>query len=280
MKNCNPFLRQIFLSNHLPNQFFVKSYDCRFLYVLSGSGRLITDNESFELSADTLVYYPSGIAYFPKSDKNDRLDFITVNFDFTHEFEYNSGTLRPVPVKEFDPEKEQATFKATEEKIFSSAFAIKNAMFVRNDLLRLTTVFKNKNKYNKVLCSAILKVIILETLNHFSNPANYNEPVKRTIDFINNNYTHPINNEIIAKELNYHPYYLGAVFKKHTGSTIHEYLAEVRLKSSEELLLHTESPINEIAAKCGFQNPDHFSSRFKQKYGKSPTRWRNECKFI
>ena len=60
MKNNTPFLRYIALGNHLPNKSYVRAYDCRFFYVLSGKGTLFTEKGDFELCSDTLCYYPSG----------------------------------------------------------------------------------------------------------------------------------------------------------------------------------------------------------------------------
>ena len=86
MKNLEPYLRYIATTDYLPNKFFVKAYDCRFFFVLSGKGVFKTETESYPLSANMLVYYPSGTAYFLSSDPNDPMMFVTVNFDFSNSY--------------------------------------------------------------------------------------------------------------------------------------------------------------------------------------------------
>lgn len=53
-------------------------------------------------------------------------------------------------------------------------------------------------------------------------------------------------------------------------------LYQARLQSSTDLLRQTGLSIGEIAEKCGFVNIFHFSRRFKQTYGQSPSSWRKD----
>ena len=55
MEKLNPFLRYIAITSHLPNKDFVVAYDCRFFFVLSGEGELITDGKRFPLKENTLA---------------------------------------------------------------------------------------------------------------------------------------------------------------------------------------------------------------------------------
>ena len=58
-----------------------------------------------------------------------------------------------------------------------------------------------------------------------------------------------------------------------TGKTITEYINEVRLKKSIELLKSGNVNITEIAIICGFNDVNYFSRLFKKKYGVSPTKF-------
>jgi AraC family transcriptional regulator of arabinose operon len=48
-----------------------------------------------------------------------------------------------------------------------------------------------------------------------------------------------------------------------------------RLVLSADLLLHTGLAIGEIAERCGFANAFHFSRKFREAYGRSPSAWRS-----
>lgn len=55
-----------------------------------------------------------------------------------------------------------------------------------------------------------------------------------------------------------------------TGKTTTEYINEVRLKKSIELLKDGNMNITEIAINCGFNDVNYFSRLFKKRYGVSP----------
>ena len=91
-----PFVRYAAKTTYLPNRFLVKARDCRLFYVLGGSGKFITPENSYPLSPGSLVLYPAGHAYRPVSE--NELLFYTLNFDYnTHytRFETVLRRLRP-----------------------------------------------------------------------------------------------------------------------------------------------------------------------------------------
>ena len=130
MKNLNPYLRFVAKTSHLPNKEFVKAYDCRFLFILSGDGKFITKSSCYDLSENSFMYYPSGIEYHIKSNENNPLNFVTVNFDFTDSFVEINHTLPPVKIGDFDKAKERPTHLELENNVFNKEFLIKNAFFI------------------------------------------------------------------------------------------------------------------------------------------------------
>lgn len=280
MKNNTPFLRYIALGNHLPNKSYVRAYDCRFFYVLSGKGILFTEKGDFELCPDTLCYYPSGCSYHIQSDEKEALNFISVNFDFSDAYRQDDGTLRPVPERDFDPASERPSYKSIDEKIFSRPFSVKNAVFLRNDLIRLSELSKQGGEYKKSVCGAFLKLIIIELSKFVLHNQKSSRPALLALKYVENNYASRLSVEGIASHLGYHPYYLGSVFKKSTGTGLCEYINTVRIKNAEELLLHTDEPISIIAEKCGFESADRFSLVFKKQNKMPPSKWRREYRFM
>ena len=72
--------------------------------------------------------------------------------------------------------------------------------------------------------------------------------------------------------------HLCRLFKKETGSTIHSYIVEQRLNKAVKLLMFTDKNIRYIVDACGFPNQKSFASAFKNKYGLTPKRYRDENK--
>jgi len=57
------------------------------------------------------------------------------------------------------------------------------------------------------------------------------------------------------------------------GKTIHQYHADHKLESAMQMLESGELLVKEIAFKIGYQNPSHFISAFKKKYGYTPKQY-------
>ena len=274
MKKLDPYLRYIAIASYWPNKEFVKAYDCRLFFVLSGKGELRTEVGNFPLSENTLAYYPSGLEYFFSSSVDEPLSFVTVNFDFTRSYPERSTTLRPVKISDFSPALERPTYNELSEDRFGTVFTVDHAFFVRDDLLALASLFRRGELYTDELCSSLLKCIVLKIANHFSSSAKENRTVRRIMDFVDENRAERLDNHTIADRFGYHPYYVSSLFKSNTGMTLHQYVLESRLKHACELLLSADMSIGEIAVACGFQSANHFSVKFKNRYGNPPIDWR------
>ncbi|MBW7457266.1 helix-turn-helix domain-containing protein, partial [Paenibacillus sepulcri] len=67
-----------------------------------------------------------------------------------------------------------------------------------------------------------------------------------------------------------------ALFKQRYGVSPHQYLLEMRITHSRELLQSSLLTQEEIASYCGFANIHHFSKTFKKRTGFSPGQWRDQ----
>ncbi|WP_165020256.1 MULTISPECIES: AraC family transcriptional regulator [unclassified Dysgonomonas] len=64
------------------------------------------------------------------------------------------------------------------------------------------------------------------------------------------------------------------IFKQYTGLSPHQYIQELRVQKSKELLTNTMLTSQEIAFEVGFENPDYFCTAFKKMTGASPIKYR------
>ena len=67
---------------------------------------------------------------------------------------------------------------------------------------------------------------------------------------------------------------MSELVKKEIGVTFSEYLWSVRLQKSQELLLHSDSSIEEISSQVGYLNVSSFRRRFKEDLGVTPLKYR------
>lgn len=94
--------------------------------------------------------------------------------------------------------------------------------------------------------------------------------IKGALDYIGQNYMHPITLDTVARVIHVNPEYLSRSFKKEAGINFNSYLNDVRLKKALDLIRDTDLRICEISLETGYQNFSYFSKCFKKKYGVSP----------
>ena len=90
------------------------------------------------------------------------------------------------------------------------------------------------------------------------------------IRYLNENYTDPISLEALASRFYVSPSHLCREFKKHTGSTVIQYVNELRILHARWLLLKTPKSVTEISRDTGFANISHFNRTYKAVTGMSP----------
>ncbi|OUS73988.1 hypothetical protein B1748_21850 [Paenibacillus sp. MY03] len=84
-----------------------------------------------------------------------------------------------------------------------------------------------------------------------------------------------------AAELVYlNPAYLSRLFRKETGLTLTDYLAELRMTKAKTELANTNNRISDIAVSVGYSNFSHFSQAYKRVTGLTPQEYRKKFQNI
>ena len=105
-----------------------------------------------------------------------------------------------------------------------------------------------------------------------STSAKSHHLVEATKAYIQQNYSNPtLRMSTVAQDLfiNYH--YLSKLFSKTTGTTLSEYLTNVRIQKAKELIEDGYLSLQAVAARCGYEDANYFSKCFKKKFGFSPS---------
>lgn len=102
-----------------------------------------------------------------------------------------------------------------------------------------------------------------------------NTDMEKAREYINRHYSEvAVSLNEVAKQVNMNPAYFSVLFKKDTGVTFINYLTDVRIEKSKELLAKTNMKIYEIAYAVGYDNPTYFSTVFKKITNYSPQDYR------
>ncbi|MFC4808594.1 response regulator transcription factor [Paenibacillus sp. GCM10023250] len=83
---------------------------------------------------------------------------------------------------------------------------------------------------------------------------------------------------MLAEHVHLTPTYLSSLFRKETGKTISEYITEVRIARSADLLMEPQSKLYEVAERSGYNDANYFAKAFKKITGMTPTQFRRRHK--
>jgi YesN/AraC family two-component response regulator len=99
--------------------------------------------------------------------------------------------------------------------------------------------------------------------------------VEQIAIYIERHYTeNTLSLNSISQEFNLTPQYLSAVFKKHHGQNLADYMARIRIEKAKPLLEEGRMTLNEIANHVGYANDAGFIRVFKKYVGVTPGKYR------
>lgn len=78
----------------------------------------------------------------------------------------------------------------------------------------------------------------------------------------------------LADHFNYHPKYIPNLIRKYTNQSFSSLVMDFRLKKAASLLAHSAIPVSGIIEAVGYTNRSWFTRIFKEKYGLSPSQYR------
>ena len=100
--------------------------------------------------------------------------------------------------------------------------------------------------------------------------------VQRAMGFLSTKFRNNITMNDIAAQVHISPSRLAHLFTESVGMAPLHYLETQRIEAAKSLLLSTNDPIYAVAGKVGFENPYHFSTRFRRRVGVSPRNFREQ----
>ena len=94
--------------------------------------------------------------------------------------------------------------------------------------------------------------------------------IRAVLLHIDLHYGEEISRDELAACLHYTPNYLSTLFHRLTGTSISEYIMNVRMMHAYDMLREGELSIREIIARTGFRSPSLFYRKFHEYYDKNP----------
>lgn len=102
-----------------------------------------------------------------------------------------------------------------------------------------------------------------------------NPIIEKVCNYIDNNLEKELSLDVLANVAEVSTFYLSKLFKEEKSENIVNFVTNKRLEKARQLLSETNYSIKEITAFTGYNDQNYFSRLFKNKFGISPSEFRN-----
>ncbi|MBF0779179.1 AraC family transcriptional regulator [Streptococcus cuniculi] len=230
-------------------------------FIVSGKGRFTVKGKTTNLQAGDLFILPQNEVTFYQADAEEPWSYIWVGF---------SGT------------RAQAILQQTQllDSYFLHSTLTSPILATMQKITQLP--IHKLNIINELSLVGQLQILLAQLIDEFPKEHLYEANhltqnyVQQAIKMIHNFYNTPLKVAEIAEKLSLNRSYLYKIFKKETGYAIKEYILQVKMERSCELLLHPDLSITEVAYSVGYLDPLAFSSVFKHYFHLSPSDYRKQ----
>lgn len=135
-----------------------------------------------------------------------------------------------------------------------------------------------KNRYCHTILNMMLFFIVLQIRRQDPTKKEDYNRMSQVISYIHSHYQEDISLEQLARHFYISPYYLCREFKRHTNSTVIQYVNITRIMNAQRKFMETNKNITEICSETGFSNLTHFNRVFKSVTGMTPSGYRKTHK--
>jgi len=220
---------------------------------------------------DILVILPGDIHNIKRPYDNRSPEVLTIFFD-------------PLFLVDLVPE-----VKSMEFDVHPNAKDPVAAKKLAETLLRMRDyVVKNEEGIDdKLELTHLIYDIVFQLINSFSRKGDGQEIslegsdaaiqlMKQVVNYIKENIQEDIGVDDVARNFNISSSYLTRMFKRYIDKTPMAYIKMIRVRLAAQYLLNTEYSIQYVSDLAGFSNLRNFERLFKQRYGKTPSQYRQK----
>lgn len=219
-----------------------------FCFTMALSGEIVYMHNGVEIHSDCnhVLFIPSGATYNWICTQTG--EFTVLNFSLTDMIPYN--LIQSIPIT-----------------------SVSNILV---DHRELEYLWANKPVNYEIRS----KMIFYRMLLHISDavPKNKYDPIiENAIKIMQKEHSDPLFTiKSLAERLKISEGYFRKMFKNNTGKSPIEYLMQIRINSSIQMLLQTNNTIAQISLACGYNNQYYYSNVFNKMMGVSPAAYRNQ----
>jgi len=220
-------------------------------YVIKGKARYTIDGINYELIPGDILCLTDGVEKEAVTNPNNLMQCFSVSYSSLYP---NSNCPHP-------------------------PFPPVNHIGVRRDLVDLfkeLTVSWSSQQEGYIMRTRGLLMLILnylaEILIYKTDKMTGDYRINKTIRYIAMHYPDKITVKALAEQVHLDEAYLGHLFKKETGKTVHQHLKQVRVRNAEIMLQSGAYKVHDVAEQCGFSDVFYFYKSFRELRGYPPSK--------
>jgi len=244
-------------------------------YIPSGSGKLIADGKSFDITPGTLFITGPNVVHEQITNPDDPMAEYCIFFEILPG-DIGATTNRKLAKKE--PLLQQA--------LLNTPFWIgRESGFLMNMFEVLADQLSKKQIGWYHMVTNLLEIILVSSIQQYSDHHISIEPIPtKTLDdnrllLIENSFLYhyaSITLEQLADLLKLSPRQTQRAVQKQYGKSFHEMKLQARMEAASRRLRDTTLNISVIAIEVGFTSLEQFSNAFKKYYGITPSQYRKK----
>ena len=104
--------------------------------------------------------------------------------------------------------------------------------------------------------------------------ASYSAIIRSCLNYIDFHYMEPLSLDSLAARFSVNKNYLSARFHKEKGTTVTEYINQIRVLRATGLLRNSSLSVQQVAEQCGFADGNYFTRIFRKIQGITPNEYR------
>jgi len=231
------------------------------LLCLQGQGSLQVEQDIYSFTPDKCYWLPAGSSV--KLNNTYRYD--------SSGFRFYRITFSIVQVSEQLPS--MYTDKLIPGRLEVTAYPFSRLLRMADTLFEESHCPHDLDWYRQQLRFQEIIGLLLEHNLHSEHVVSSTQALENTIQYMNNHYMDSITVKDLAQLANMTSWKYTPMFQKLTGKKPLNYLTEVRINRSKELLAATQNPLRMIARQVGFTDEYYFNRRFRQVTGITPKQY-------
>ena len=154
---------------------------------------------------------------------------------------------------------------------------LKNPIEVKNILYKIIEEFTHKNKYSDILLSGLIRELIgtiFREFEMFNTKNTVSNQLNELISYMNGNVDNNLTLSDFSEKTHISQWKLIQLFNEFYHTTPIKYYNQLKYLRAKDLLENSVIPINEIAKRMNYVEPQTFSRWFKKIDGNYPSYYR------